>query len=250
VGSVYSAAEAVADSQRRKLMLVKDWMSTKVVTLEVGDTMQHAINLSVEHDISIMPVLEEGKLVGIVTDRDLKRASPSPAAAMDIQQVLYHLSRLEVGAIMTRHPIAVPEDYTIEEAAGVLLGNRISGAPVIGEQGDICGIITKNDLFKALIALSGLNKRGIQFGLLLEDRPGSIKEVTDVVRKHGGRLVSILTTYEKAPEGYRYVYIRAFHIERDALEHIKDDIRKILKDKTRLIYMVNHQENRREIYPE
>lgn len=231
-------------------MLVKDWMSTQVITLDVSDTMQHAINLSMEHDISIMPVLEDGKLVGVVTDRDLKRASPSPAAVMDIQQILYHLSRLEVGAIMSRHPVTIPADYTTEEAAVVLLSNRISGAPVVDDQGQIQGIITKNDLFKALIALSGLSKRGVQFGLLLEDRPGSIKEVTDIIRKHNGRLVSILSTYEKAPEGYRFVYIRAFNIEREAMEHVKEDLRKVLKEKTRLIYTVDHRENRREIYPE
>ena len=58
-------------------MLVKDWMSKKVITVDVNDSMQHAINLLMENDISMMPVLEEGKLVGVVTDRDLKRASPS-----------------------------------------------------------------------------------------------------------------------------------------------------------------------------
>ncbi len=108
-------------------MLVKDWMHKKVITLDVNDTMQHAINVSMENRISMMPVLEDGKLVGIVTDRDLKRASPSDATLLDIQQVLYHLSRLEVGAIMTRYPITIPVDHTIEEAAEILMNNKISG---------------------------------------------------------------------------------------------------------------------------
>lgn len=231
-------------------MLVKDWMSTKVISLDVGDTLQHAITSSMDHGVHIMPVMEEGKLVGVVTDRDLKRASPSPAAAMDIQQILYHLSRLEVGAIMTRHPVTIPGDFTLEEAAEILLNNKISGAPVVDEQGNIQGIITKNDLFKALIALSGLAKRGVLFGLLLEDRPGSIKEVSDIMRKYNARLVSILTSYHNVPEGYRYVYIRAFNVDRDALPQLKEDVRKALKDKTRLVYCVDHRENRREFYPE
>lgn len=229
-------------------MLVRDWMSTQVVSLDVSDTLQTAINLSTEHGISIMPVLEDGKLAGVVTDRDLKRASPSPAAAMDIQQILYHLSRLEVGAIMSRHPATIPVDFTIEEAAEILLGNKISGAPVVDAQGEIKGIITKNDLFKALIALSGLAKRGVQFGLLLEDRPGSIKEISDIIRKYNARLVSILTSYHQAPEGYRHVYIRAFNIDRDSLPQMKEDVRKALKDKTRLLYFVDHRENRREFF--
>jgi acetoin utilization protein AcuB len=225
-------------------MLVKDWMSTNVITLNVNDTMQDAINVSMEHHISLMPVMEEGKLVGIVTDRDLKRASPSDATLLDIQQIIYHLSRLEVGAIMSRYPITVPLDYTVEETAEVLLTNGISGAPVVDQKGEIRGVITKNDLFKAMISLSGLTKRGLQFGFLLEDSPGSIKEVTDIIRKYNGRLVSILSSYEKAPEGLRNVYIRSFDIDRDALPRLKEE----LKAAAKMLYMVDHRENKREIY--
>jgi acetoin utilization protein AcuB len=225
-------------------MLVKDWMSSNVITLNVNDTMQDAINVSMEHHISLMPVMEEGKLVGIVTDRDLKRASPSDATLLDIQQIMYHLSRLEVGAIMSRYPITVPLDYTVEETAEVLLTNGISGAPVVDQKGEIRGVITKNDLFKAMISLSGLTKRGLQFGFLLEDSPGSIKEVTDIIRKYDGRLVSILSSYEKAPEGLRYVYVRSFDIDRDALPRLKEE----LKAAAKMLYMVDHRENKREIY--
>ncbi len=225
-------------------MLVKDWMSKNVITLNVNDTMQDAINLSMEQHISMMPVMEEGKLVGIVTDRDLKRASPSDATLLDIQQIMYHLSRLEVGAIMSRYPITVPLDYTVEETAEVLLTNGISGAPVVDKKGEIQGIITKNDLFKAMISLSGLTKKGLQFGFLLEDNPGSIKEITDIIRNYNGRLVSILSSYEKAPEGLRYVYIRAFDIDRDALPRLQEE----LKAAAKMLYMVDHRENKREIY--
>ena len=225
-------------------MLVKDWMSKNVITLDVNDTMQHAINVSMENHISIMPVMEEGKLVGIVTDRDLKRASPSDATLLDIQQLMYHLSRLEVGAIMSRHPVTVPVDHTVEEAAEILLTNGISGTPVVDEQGKIKGIITKNDLFKAIISLSGLSKRGFQFGFLLEDKAGSIKEVTDIIRRYSGRLVSILSSYEKAQEGYRNVYIRAFDVDREVLPRLLEE----LKARAKLLYVVDHQENKREIY--
>lgn len=225
-------------------MLVKDWMSKNVITLNVNDTMQDAINLSIEHHISIMPVMEDDKLVGIVTDRDLKRASPSDATLLDIQQIMYHLSRLEVGAIMSRYPITVPMDYTVEETAEVLLTNGISGAPVVDRKGEIQGIITKNDLFKAMISLSGVTKKGLQFGFVLEDHPGSIKEVTDIIRKYNGRLVSILSSYENAPEGYRNVYIRAFDIDRDALQRMKEE----LQEAAKMLYMVDHRENKREIY--
>jgi acetoin utilization protein AcuB len=225
-------------------MLVKDWMSKEVITIDASEPMQHAINLLMEHNISMLPVMEDGKLVGIVTDRDLKRASPSDATLMDIQQVLYHLSRLEVGAIMSRYPVTVPIDFTIEESAEILLKNNISGCPVVDGEGEIRGVITKNDLFKALISLSGLGKRGVQFGFLLEDRPGSIKEVTDVIRAHGARLGSIMSSYEKAPEGFRLVYIRAFKVDRDRMPELECE----LKAKAKMIYMVDHRENKREIF--
>jgi acetoin utilization protein AcuB len=231
-------------------MLVKDWMSTDVITVDVQDTLQQAIKLSMENRVSLLPVLEEGKLVGVVTDRDMKRASPSDAALMDIQHILYHLSRLEVGAIMTRYPTTIPPDLTIEEAAAVLLNNKISGAPVVDEQGAIKGVITKNDLFRAMISLSGLSKRGVQFGLLLEDRPGSIKEVTDILRKHNARLVSILSSHDKSPEGYRHVYVRAYNVDRAMLPKVKEEIREVLKEKAKLLHMVDHRENKREIYAE
>jgi len=225
-------------------MLVKDWMSRKVVTVNVNDSMQHAINLLMEHDISMMPVMEDGQLVGIVTDRDLKRASPSDAVMLDIQRILYLLSKLEVGAIMSRYPITLAPDHTVEEAAEIMLTNKISGAPVVDENKHIVGMITKSDMFKAMMSLSGLSHRGVQFGFVLDDRPGSIKDVTDVLRKYGARLVSILSSYEQAPAGFRNVYIRAFNIDRNTLESLKEEV----KHKAKLLYIVDHRENIREIY--
>lgn len=225
-------------------MLVRDWMSEKVVTVNANDSMQQAINLLLENDISMMPVLEDGQLVGVVTDRDLKRASPSDAVMLDIQRIMYLLSKLEVGAIMSRYPITLGIDHTLEEAAEILLKNKISGAPVIDASGNIKGVITKNDLFKAMMSLSGLSHRGVQFGFVLEDRPGSIKEVMDVIRHYDARLVSILSSYELAPEGYRNVYIRAFNINREKLVSLKEE----LKQKAKMLYVVDHRDNVREIY--
>ena len=95
-----------------------------------------------------------------------------------------------------------------------------------------------------MISLTGVGKRGIQFALQIEDRPGSIKDVADVIRKYGGRMVSILNTYERVLEGYCKVYIRNYDIERSKLPQLKED----LKNKATLYYMVDQKENRREIY--
>ena len=76
--------------QGAQKMLVKDWMSKEVITVKVTDMLQHAIRVSVEKDVSFIPVLADGKLVGILTDRDIKRASPSDATRMDMKQIMYH----------------------------------------------------------------------------------------------------------------------------------------------------------------
>ncbi len=129
-------------------MLVKNWMIKPVVTIDVNETMQQAINLMMEHGVSILPVTENGNLAGIVTDRDIKSASPSDVVLLDFQHIVFHLSRLAVGAIMTRKVVTVPLDYTVEETAQILFENRFSGVPVVDEQGHVQGIITKTDLFK------------------------------------------------------------------------------------------------------
>jgi acetoin utilization protein AcuB len=115
---------------------------------------------------------------------------------------------------------------------------------VVDAAGAVVGIITKNDMFKALIALTGLSKRGVQFGFLIEDRPGSIRDITDIIRKYKARLVSILSSYDKAPEGSRFVYIRAFEVDRDSMPKMTEE----LKAAAKMIYMVDHRENRREVY--
>ena len=225
-------------------MLVSNWMSKEVVTIDADDSMQEAMKRMKEKGIRMLPVLKKGKLVGVVTDRDLKRASASDATTLDVHELLYLVSKIKVQNIMTKNPITVPQNFTVEETAEVLLNNKISGVPVVDQNGDIVGTITQTDLFRVLIALTGVGKGGIQFAFQLEDRPGSIKEVADIIRLYGGRMVSILTFYENVPAGYRKVFIRMHSIERTRLQQLKEE----LSYKAALIYMVDHRENKREIY--
>jgi len=224
-------------------MLVMNWMSKTVVTVDINDSMKDAIKLLKENDINMLPVMEKGKLVGILTDRDVKRSSASDATTLEIHELLFLISKIKAKDIMTKDPITVSSDYTIEETAGVLLENNVSGVPVVDKK-KVVGVITQTDIFRALISLTGVGKRGLQFAFKVEDRPGSIKEITDVIRKYGGRMVSILSSYENVPEGYRKVYIRDYGIERDKLTQLKNE----LKEKATLLYVVDHRENKREVY--
>ena len=184
-------------------MLVKEWMSHPVITINAEDTMQEAIAVLKKHRIRMLPVMKDGKLTGVITDRDLKRASASDATTLEIHELLYLLTQIKVKNIMTPNPITVPVDFTVEETAEVLLKCKINGTPVMDKNNMLVGVITQTDLFRVIISLTGIGKRGIQFGFKLEDRPGSIQEVADVIRGYGGRMVSILTSYDRAPEGLR-----------------------------------------------
>ena len=225
-------------------MLVKNWMSKTVITIDENDSMNKVMDLMKEHEIGMVPVMEKGKLVGIVTDRDLKRASASDATTLEVHELLFLISKIKVKNIMTKDPITVPFDFTVEEAAEVLMKNRISGVPVVDQDGQIVGTITKGDLFRVLISLTGVGKRGIQFAFQVEDLPGTIKDVCDIIRHYGGRMVSILSSYEHVPEGYRKIFIRMLGVEREKLPQLEDDLRK----KATLLYVVDHRENRREIF--
>lgn len=225
-------------------MLVKKWMSTKVVSIGPEDSMLNAVNLLREHHIGRLPVLKDGKLVGILTDRDVKRSSASDASTLEIHELMYLISKIKVRDIMSKKVVTVPEDYTVEETAETLLENRISGVPVVNGDGAVTGMITQTDLFKVLISITGVQKQGIQFAFHLKDEPGSIKEVADVMRKYGGRIASILTSYEEAPEGYRRSYIRMYGVDRFKLE----DLKRELRDTARVLYMVDQREGKREIY--
>ena len=225
-------------------MLIRYWMSKPVITAEKNDSMQRAATLMKENRIRLLPVIDKGKLCGILSDRDLKRASASDATSLDVHELLYLISKIKVAGIMTRNVVTVHQDWTVEEAANLMLERKISGVPVVDDNGRLCGVITQTDLFKATLYITGLSKRGFHLAFVLEDTPGSIMEIVNVIRDFGGRMASILSTYERAPKGYRNVYLRFYDVSRDRI----DDMLEILKNKAKLRYMVDHRENRRTLF--
>lgn len=225
-------------------MLVKDWMSTKVITVDAGAPLSEALDLLENYHIRMLPVLRDKKLVGMVTDFDLRPFASRVSSLTMGPEFSLILSRIRVGDIMSRSHASVPMDYTVEEVADVLLRNEIPGAVVVDDKHEIVGIITQTDINRVLVSVTGLWRGGIVFGFLLEDRPGSIKELTDILRAHGGRLASILTSYERAPRGFRAVHIRVWKLDRSKLADVEEE----LKQKARLLYKVDQRLNTREIY--
>jgi acetoin utilization protein AcuB len=225
-------------------MLVRNWMTKDPFTVDEEASMQDASTIMREHKVRMLPVLKDGKLTGMISDSDLKRASASDATLLDIHELLYLISKVKVRDIMSKPAVTVPDDFTVEETAQLLMEQEISGAAVTHADGKLVGIITRYDIFKILTSLSGLGKQGIQFAFRIDDAPGSIKRLTDVIRDHDGRIASILTSYEYAPEGKRIVYLRVYGIDRAILP----DIVRELGEKGTLIYLIDHRDNKRQVF--
>ncbi len=205
-------------------MLVKYWMTADLVTVTPDTSVMKASQLMKQNNVRRLPVVDEkGALVGIVSDRDLKEASPSKATTLDVHELYYLLSELKVKDIMTRQVVTIKPDDTVEKAAVIMLEHKITGLPVV-EDGKVVGILSQGDVFRVLTSITGVYRGGVQFALNLEDRPGSIKEVADVIRKHGGRMVSILSSYDMCEEGCRNVYIRIADMAEEKLKGLIEEL--------------------------
>ncbi len=228
-------------------MLVKEWMSTTVITVDPGASIAEAIQLQQTHNrISLLPVVQEGKLVGVVTDSDLKPFSshlPSTTDGASFWGTLV-LTRIKVEDIMSRAPVTIPMDYSVEEAADVLLNHKIPGVAVVDESNRIVGVLTQTDINRVLVSVTGLRRGGIVYGFLLADKPGAIKGLTDIMRSYGGRLASILTSYERSPKGYRKVSIRVRTLDRSKLPTLEHE----LSARAKVLYKIDFRENTRQIF--
>jgi acetoin utilization protein AcuB len=216
-------------------MPVKDWMSPDLVTIEEDTSIMKASKIMKQNDIQHLPVMRQGRLAGIVSDRDLKEATPSKATALDIHELYYLLDKVTVKSLMPKELFIITPGETVEKAAAVMLKHHISALPVVDAQGTLAGIITKGDIFRAFVSISGIYQGVLAMGIELPDQPGSIKTVTDVIRTHGGRIVSILTGYEGAPEGSRQVFIRAKDIQDE------QTLRQELQAKSTVLYFIHEQ---------
>ncbi len=189
-------------------MFVSDWMTRKVFTVSPDSSISDAVRIIKEKGIKHIPVMKEARLKGILSDRDIKDFSPSKATSLDVYELHYLLAKTKVKEIMKTKVVTTTSDTPIEEAAMAMYDQRIGCLPVV-ENGDLVGIISDRDIFHALVDITGVRHGGHRVYVMIDDRPGSIKEVADTIRKYGFSLQSILTSYEKVKEGYRNIVIRA-----------------------------------------
>jgi acetoin utilization protein AcuB len=170
-------------------MLVGVRMSKPAITITPDMPINEALNLMKRDRIRRTPVVHDGKLVGIVSDKDLLNASPSPATSLSVWEMNYLLSKITVKDVMTRKVLTVNEDTPIEEAARIMADNKIGGMPVM-RGNKVVGIITETDLFKIFLELMGAREKGVRATVMIHDQPGKLAEITKAVADLGGNFIA------------------------------------------------------------
>lgn len=170
-------------------MLVGERMSRPPVTITPDLPINEALAMFKKERIRRAPVIKGGKLIGIVSEKDLLNASPSPATTLSVWEMNYLLSKLTVSEVMTKDVITVTEDTPIEEAARIMADNKIGGLPVV-KGTRVVGIITETDLFKLFLELMGAREKGVRVTALIEDTPGMLAKITKAITEAGGNFIA------------------------------------------------------------
>ena len=177
-------------------MLVKNRMSGSPVTVAPASTLADALRLTREHRVRHLPVVDGGTLVGIVSDRDIRLAMPSPLTVADADRAAF-LERTPVGEIMTRDVFTVGPYDTVEDAAQQLCRHRVGALPVVDATGTLLGIVTETDILRAFAEVVSAGGPSSRLEVALPDRPGELARILGVL----GELKLNITALMVLPEG-------------------------------------------------
>jgi acetoin utilization protein AcuB len=164
-------------------------MSHPVITMSPDLPIVDALNLMKRERIRRAPVVKDGKMAGIVSDKDLLNASASPATSLSVWELNYLLSKITVKEVMTKKVLSVNENTPIEEAARIMADNKIGGLPVTRGE-DVVGIITETDLFKIFLELMGAREPGVRVTALIPEQRGQLAKLTQAIASEGGNFVA------------------------------------------------------------
>lgn len=196
-------------------MFVGKRMQHDPITVRPEDSLRLVINLLKEKRIRSIPVVQGKKLVGIITDRDVRQASASSATSLEVRELHYLLEKIKIQEIMTKNVITANPETTIEDAAKIIHDNRISGLPVL-EKGELVGIITTTDIMEAMIEVLGMGVDGSRLEILVDDKPGELLEICKIVKNYNVNIVSVVTIKNDTP-GKRILVFKLRTKELDAI---------------------------------
>ena len=170
-------------------MLVGERMSRPVISVSPDAAINDVLAMFKKEHIRRAPVVKDGKLVGIVSERDLLNASPSPVTSLSIWELNYLISKVTISRVMTKKVITVDQETPIEEAARIMADKKLGGVPVVSA-GKVVGIITETDLFKIFLELMGARQKALRVTATIEDKPGQLARLTRAIAQNGGNFIS------------------------------------------------------------
>jgi acetoin utilization protein AcuB len=186
-------------------MLVRDVMQTRLVTVTPETTLPQAIRLAAQRGIRHLPVLDGDRLVGIVSDRDLKRAMASPATSLEAHELTYLLERLQMREIMTRAVMTIGTMFPVEDAARLMVQERIGALPVT-EDGRLIGLVTETDILALFVRAMGAGEPSSRLDVLLGAQRNPLAEIAAIIEQAGVAISSIMTLH--GADGMREAVVR------------------------------------------
>lgn len=200
-------------------MTVGRCMTKNPVTVGPDVTVPEAQAIMRREKIRRLPVLDKhAALVGIVTAGDLIHAAPSGATVLDVYELNYLLSKLEVRKVMQKKVLTATEDMTVEDAARMMVDNDISGLPVLrGEK--LVGIVTESDLFELFLELFGSRHTGLRVTVLLPEKQGELGCLGAAIAEAGGNIISFATFDGEDPSN-NYCTMKIQGMDRAAIERV------------------------------
>lgn len=170
-------------------MFVGERMSHPVITVSPEASIHDVLAMFKKEHIRRAPVMKDDKLVGIVSERDLLNASPSPVTSLSVWEMNYLISKVTVKQVMSKKVKTIDIDTPIEEAARIMADMKIGGMPVV-RSGKVVGMITETDLFKIFLELMGARTKGIRVTAEIEEKPGQLAKITKAIADEGGNFIS------------------------------------------------------------
>ena len=174
-------------------MIVSKRMTANPTTITSAMTIVDALQIMRSNKFRRLPVVDNGKLVGIVTDRDLREVSASPATSLSVFELNYLLAKMQVKDIMTRKVLTISADATVEEAALLMYNNKIGGLIAVDANQAVVGILTETDIFKAFVDAMGLPQGKTRLSLIVPDRLGVIHDISGVFKEQGVSIGSFVS---------------------------------------------------------
>lgn len=188
-------------------MLVRMRMTKNPIFVSPNASIWEAWKIMQRFQIRRLLVMEKDKLVGVVTERDLRTVSPSQATSLSIFELNYLLEKLKVKDAMTPNPITIDADAPIEEAAIIMRENKISTLPVL-EKKEVIGIITETDIFRAFIDMFSVGEKSLRYTLRIKNTPGEIAKIVNLLAEKGINISSLLTFPCDEEVGYGFLVLR------------------------------------------